>query len=127
MEVIVASINTKSNNVLVKSEVGNIWGKWCTDVLPELKKYDIEIDCDDMVKIEDIEIVDIPQMLILSEEEKNYLYGFVEDIQENVLFIRVLIDIIMIEVSLEVDINEFFRRYVRIKVKHFNFYDTGMI
>ncbi len=127
MEISVIDINKKTKEVLVETEVGNVWGKWCVDTLPQYKKYDIEIDSDDKLNEEDIEIVDIAQMLIFCEQEKIFLYGFIEDIQENVLSIRVLCDIIMIEVCLHVDLNQFLKKYVRVKVNHLNFYDTEII
>lgn len=115
------------NQVYVNTDIGIIYGVWCSNEPVELKEYELELDCDEIITSDKISFSNSPQPFVSSCGGMVILNGIVEDIQEKVLFLRLSQDIVMLEVSSNFDITAYLHKFVRIYLSKLNLYDIGLL
>lgn len=122
MEVFV--VEKHGDQVVLDTEFGNIQGVWCSGVPAEFKRYIIELDSDDVINSNIILNNSRCEYSIKNENDFVYLFGFVEEIEDSILVLRVSRDIIMLQICDDYDFNEFVNHFVCVKLHSINFYDT---
>ena len=90
-------LDTFNDIVKVKSSLGNFCGRWCSPNSPKLKKYFVELDTDEILCSKNITISDKTYPNIKYLDGYIYIFGFVEEIQDGLLFLRLQKDLIIFE------------------------------
>lgn len=119
-------IEVLGSEVRIVTEFGILKGKWESPDKPQIKKYFLEVNVDEIINIDAISISDI-EYAVQCNKDEIYLYGFVEAIEDDVLFLRLSKEILMLEVSKEKGWVLFIKKYVKVKVMQLYFYDTGLV
>lgn len=120
-------IEINENKVTAQTDVGLVCGYWCSNVLVEHKKYDLELDCDDVITEFDINFSSNNKDRIECLNESINLYGYVEEYEDNILFLRLNQEIIMLETSSNFDFSKFINNFVCINIQQINLYDKEIL
>ena len=121
MKIKILQIN--GNEVIAQTKIGTLKGVFRSPSVRVLKEYNVEIECEGVVKIEDIGCVNLKMPSIYSENNIACFIGFVECVEDGVLFLRLIDDLVMFEIEKEADCSLFVNRYIKIMVKYVSFYD----
>lgn len=125
MECTILKISDNSS-VIVKCNSGEFFGVWMSLDLPVLfHKYILEIGISEVVQPDSIVILEKPIESIDYNEKFVSFSGYVEDIEDGVLFFRVCDDIIMFELADTDKLNYsiYNKRYISISVAKVELYD----
>ena len=106
MEVLI--IEKQDYDVHACSSFGSFWGLWCSPFPPECKRYAIELDSTDILTPNMITISSTKKQYIERRDEATYLNGLVEEIEDELLFLRFDTDLIMLNLGHDYD----YSRYV---------------
>lgn len=112
------------NYIQVNTEFGEFRGRWCSLSQPYLKKYILEFECSEIISSDSIFICNTDEYKINSCEHAIHIYGFVEDIDDNILFFRLAKDIIMFNIADDFDSSMFIGKFVCVKINELKLYDT---
>ena len=88
--------------------------------------YNIEIDADDIVSNQDIAKSNIENASIYTQKNYVFFNGFVESVEDDLLFLRLGEDIIMFAVEDAKYCKKYTSQFVAIKTHNVNMFDTGV-
>ena len=114
------------SSVRVNTKIGSFNGIWCSPDPTLFKKYNVELDCDEALKPDDIDISRYGTPSIDSFNGSIYITGMLENIQDNVMTLRLHESIMMVEISSNPMISDCVGTYIRIKLNEVKLYDTGI-
>lgn len=112
--------------VHIKTDYGSAFGKWCSNEPIIEKRYIIELDCNDIVVPESVKIISACSPSIMYHDECVVIRGYVEQIEDDILFLRVAEDLLMLNVASAFDSRDYINKYVCIRLSNISFYDTGL-
>ena len=115
-------IQINGNEVVASTGISTIRGTFYSRQPLELKEYNVEMDFDDVVKIEKMS-KDSFQHSIYNEKGNVCLHGFVECVEDGVVFLRLNNDLIMLEIKKQLDCSAFFNQNVKVTVEGICMYD----
>ena len=120
-------IENQSNIVRVSTEIGCFNGIWCSPTPIVSKKYIVELDSDNVLTSDEVELSNSCIPCIEEFEKAIFVTGLVEEIQDNIMFLRLQKSLIMLAISCELDFVQYVGCYVRIRLSEIKLYDTGII
>ena len=124
MEVLI--IEKQDHDVHACSPFGSFWGLWCSSFPPECKRYAIELDSTDILTPNMITISSIKKPYIERRDEATYLNGLVEEIEDELLFLRFDTDLIMLNLGHAYDYSRYIGQYIQVKLFKLHLYDIGL-
>lgn len=124
MEATVIKIN--GGSVHVETDIGDFVGVWRSSVPAALKRYILELDCDDIITTENLRLSSIHTPYIKNIDGSTCLNGYVEEIEDNVMIFRLQKTIMMLKTSEQVERSVFEKRFVCVSLQTINLYDTGL-
>ena len=119
-------IQIKESFVEICTDLGRIWGIWRSSAPPELRKYIIELDSPEILTVDAVKITDCARPTIKFEDDTVYLNGLVEEVQDNILILRLSNNIMMLQISNKDDFSSFVNKFVCVALQNVSFYDTGI-
>ena len=119
-------IETYGDMTLVQTPFGNVVGKWCSDKPVALKKYILELDCDDIVTPENIQTTVTSKPFIANRTDRVTICGLVEEIEDRLMYVRIEGDLLMLDILPISAYEKFINHYVQINLSSIHFYDTGL-
>jgi hypothetical protein len=108
------------------SSFGSFWGLWCSSFPPECKRYAIELDSTDILTPNMITISSIKKPYIERRGEVTYLNGLVEEIEDDLLFLRFDTDLIMLNLGHAYDYSRYIGQYIQVKLIKLHLYNIGL-
>lgn len=124
MEIII--LEKVNNMVYVQSDFGLFYGVWCSEDPQKNKKYHVELDIDQSLTCDDIEMLNFSVPHIEYVEGKASIFGLIEEVEDNIIFLRLNKSIIMFQVSSQVTPKNYLGHYVRLEVKEIKLFDIGI-
>lgn len=124
---IIKIVDIDKNVIRAESEIGCFEGKWCSSTPIIFKKYIVELDCADVITPTLIELSLSCVACIEQDSHTTKITGIVEDIEDNLIFLRVEKDLLMLNISSRLDFEQYIGLYVRITVNTIEIYDTGIL
>lgn len=124
MEILI--VDRQDDCVHVCSSFGTFFGIWCSSSPPELKKYVVELDSDDVITPNMLTFSSIKLPYIESRDDATYLGGIVEEIENNVMFLRIGTDLIMLETVHDSDYSRYIGQFVQVALFKLQLYDLGL-
>lgn len=120
-------IKIDKDTVYISTPVGSFNGIWCSPTPVCHKRYIVELDSNEVLSAHAISITKDVRPAI--EEENGYLCisGYVEEIEDDVLFLRIHTDILMLEIECTADCSKFIDQFVRIYLSKINLYDVDLV
>lgn len=119
-------IGKYDDKVKVDTQIGCFEGVWCSTEPAEFKRYILELDSDEILTSEAIAYSDINIPYIKNIEGNVCLNGFVEDVQNRVMFLRLSKSLIMLELCEDTDFSGLQNYFVKITLKKINLFDAGV-
>ena len=120
-------VDIEKNVIYAESEIGCFKGKWCSSKPIIFKKYFVELDCVDVITPTSIELSLSCEACIEQDSHTIKITGIVEDIEDNLIFLRVEEDLLMLNISSRLDFEQYIGLYVRITVNTIEIYDIGIL
>ena len=120
-------LSKNADRVKVKSSIGIFEAKWCTETPVVSRQYYVELDSKEKLTLD--AIIKVPKWRgaeISYEDDVVHLTGYVEDIEDHMLFLRLGESLMMVNLSQEQKFDEFKEQYVCVKLKEINLYDIGI-
>ena len=124
MEVLI--LDNHNGFVQVKTAIGNFCGTWCSATPIISKKYVVEIDSRTVLNFDDIKISDCSKPSIQGTTTITHIIGLVEEIEENIMFLRLQNTIVMLEVLPNPNFVKYLGKYIKIGISDITLYDTGV-
>lgn len=116
-----------NDDVILQSEFGLLKGVWCSDS-PTIKKiYNLEIECNEILQKHMIKILSIKKETIKCDNNFIYLYGIAESIENDILYLRIKTDVIMLETDPMTSFFDYSGKNVCITLNKLYFYNTGIL
>lgn len=119
-------VNCNGNRVQVKSHIGCFEGIWCSDKSVEYRQYDFELASDDIITQQSLRFSTISVPSVGNYEDAIILNGLVEAAEDDVLFLRLSDDVLMLDHSHDSDLAQYVGRYVQVRLSEIKLYDTGI-
>lgn len=119
-------IDNQANTVQVSTAIGYFNGVWCSSTPVVSKKYIVELDSDDVLTSAVVELSDSHNPHIEYVDQVINITGFVEEIQDEVMVLRLHKSLMMLEISCSMDFMQYIGQYVRVKLSEIKLYDTGV-
>ena len=119
-------VNCNDNIVQVKSHVGYFEGIWCSDKSAEHRQYDFELASDDIITQKSLRFSTISVPSVSNYEDAIILNGLVEPVEDDILFLRLSDDVLMLNHAPDSDFAQYVGRYVQVRVSEIKLYDTGI-
>jgi len=123
MKVIIDHLD--GNYVYCSTELGNLRGIWFGSLPLLHKKYTVELGVQDVVSLSDIYQSGATEHKILCTGTEVCITGFAEEYEDDILFLRVGVDLVMIGTNPYEDFSSFCRKCACITVQHVMLYDLG--
>lgn len=123
MEVLI--LGKQNNFVQVQTAIGSFCGIWCSATPIISKKYIVELDSDTILTLDDIELTDYNEPSIQGTTGITYIIGLVEEIREDIMFLRLQNAILMLEILPNPDFIQCLGRYIKLEISNLMLYDTG--
>ena len=127
MIVEVLIIGKQNDYVYAYSSFGAFFGIWCSQSPPELKTYVVELDTNDIISADMLTFSPIKQPSIRSRDDVTYLTGLVEVIEDNLIFLRIGADLVMLEMAHDSDYSRYVGQYVQVMLSKLRLYDLGLL
>lgn len=108
-------MNAKDGFVQAKTEFGSFYGIWMSD-LPTNASYLVELDCNAITNKEHIRVSSETRPAIYEDGAYTVFNGFVEEIEDSVIFLRLQDSIVMIEICCDIDVQAYTCQWVTIRV-----------
>lgn len=124
MEVLI--VDKQEDKVRVNTEIGWFNGIWCSLEPVVSKKYIVELDSDEVLTLNEIELSSFKNPCIEYANETTYITGKVEEIQDNMMILRLQKSIMMLEILSDINFTHYIGNYVRISLSEIKLYDTGI-
>jgi hypothetical protein len=119
-------MDKQADMVQVRTPIGCFNGIWCSSTPIVSKRYIVELDSADVVTLSVIEPSDSCNPCIEYLDQVINVTGFVEEIQDNVMVLRLLKSLMMLEISSSSDFVKYIGHYVHIRLSEIRLYDTGI-
>ena len=119
-------IDVWEDTVLVDSSIGTFRGIWCSSYPQVSKTYIVELDIDEVITLEAINCANTLIPCIKCEDNQTIIVGFVEDVQDDVMFLRLQKSIMMFEIAPSLEFAQYTGSYVQIRIGTIKIYDTGI-
>ncbi len=119
-------VDNHANIVRVYTSIGCFSGIWCSSTPVISKRYIIELDSDDVLTSDAVEFSNSCKPHIECVDQTIHVTGFVEEIQDEVIVLRLHESIMMLEISSHSNFTQYIGHYVRIRLNELKLYDTGI-
>lgn len=126
MEIAVREI-LLGNQVKVTSDWGDFVGTWSDTEKPLLKKYHVELDVSQILDFSTMQKSDAAKVMIQSVDDKIRIAGQVCEYEDQVLYIRIGKDLLMIETKEDNRFQSLVNQFVQMTVDQICIYDTGIL
>ncbi len=122
MEILVTD---KSNEkIRAKTDFGSFWCRWCSQEDATIsQKYYVELDFDGIITHDDIVFANNNYPSIHQEGDMTHVTGYVEEINNGVLFLRLDFLLIMVEIYSSFDFSKYLGKYITITRNDVTLYD----
>ena len=120
-------VDKQADTVQVNTTIGCFTGTWCSSTLPDFRRYIVELDSDEVLNSDTVELSNSRNPYIECVGKTIYLTGFVEEIQDGVMFLRLHGSIMMLYIVSDFDSKRYIGKYVRVRLSNINIYDTGQV
>ena len=117
-------VDNQDNIVRVSTAIGCFTGIWCSSTPAVSKRYVVELDSDDVLVPDAVELSTSNNPCIEHIDRIINITGFVEEIQDNVMILRLQKSIMMLNVSSSLDFVQYIGHYVRVRLNEIKLYDT---
>lgn len=119
-------VNCNDNIVQVKSHIGCFEGIFCSDKAAEYRQYDFELASDDIITQKSLRFSTISLPSVDNYEDAIIINGLVEAVEDDILFLRLSGDVLMLNHSPDSNFAQYVGRYVQIRLSEIKLYDTGI-
>ena len=119
-------IDNKADIVQVCTAIGCFSGIWCSSSPVVTKRYIVELDSDDVLTSDAVELLNSCNPWIEYVDQTINITGFVEEIQDEVMILRLQKSLMMLEISSSLDFVQYIGHYVRVRLSEIKLYDTGI-
>ena len=106
-------INKQVDTVQVNTAFGCFSGIWCSLTPVIFKKYIVELESDDILTSDVVELSDSINPHIEYVDQAINITGLVEEVQDEVMVLRLQKSIILLEISSDIDFIQYIGRFVR--------------
>ena len=117
-------VDNKDKIVRVNTAIGCFNGIWCSPAPAVCKKYIVELDSDDVLVPDAVKLSTSNNPCIEDVDQRINITGFVEEIQDNVMILRLKKSIMMLDISSDLDFVQYIGRYVNVSLSEIKLYDT---
>ena len=121
----VSIIDKQDDYVYACSSFGAFFGIWCSPSPPELKRYIVELDSDDVIAPSMLTFSSLKLPSIESRDDATYLTGLLEEIEDNIIFLRIGTDLVMLEAVHDSNYSRYIGQYVQVMLFKLRIYDRG--
>ena len=111
------------NSVVGYTKLGTLEGELISSRPLKAGEYEVEIECQRFLNFSDISLADSEKASIYTTNDKTFFTGYVECIEDSVLFLRFSEALIMFEIDPKVDFSSFLNHYVKIRIHELHLYD----
>ena len=87
----------------------------------------MEIECNEIIQKKMVDIIHIREETIKCDNNFIQMYGVVEFVENDILYLRIKTDIIMLETEPNVDFFDYLNKNVCITLHEIYFYNTGIL
>ena len=119
-------VDNQGDTVRVNTAIGCFNGIWCSSTPVVSKRYIVELDSDDVLNSDEVELSNSCNPCIEHVDQMINITGFVEEIQDNVMILRLQKSLMMLEISSGFDFVQYSGHYVRVRLSKIKLYDTGI-
>ncbi len=91
--------NIENEMISFTSEYGIARGIWKSKSTPEIRAYDVEISCDDIIGVDNISVSTTCSESIVQDNDKIIITGYVDEIYEDLISIKMGDGFIDFEIS----------------------------
>lgn len=112
--------------VRVNTAIGSFHGIWCSSAPVVSKRYIVELDSDDVLTSDAVELSNSCDPCIESVNQRIIITGLVEEIQDEVMILRLQKSLVMLEISPSSNFMQYIGHYVRVRLSEIKLYDTGI-
>lgn len=113
--------------VSIQTEIGEISGIWCSPDFPQERIYFVEYDSNEIISPTSIQRSALTEFKIACERGGIILNGYAEEVENSILYLRLLDDIVMLDLAANYNYSSFLGHYVEVFLSEINLYDTGII
>ena len=115
-------IDITDGYVRLKTDFGIFHGNWMSDVKPINARYLIEINCDTVTDENQIQLSAKKQPFIRDYGDYSLINAFVEEIEDNVIFLRLSYSLMMVDFLCDINSVKFQNQWVTVKVHRLEIY-----
>lgn len=115
------------NYVEVSSPYGIFCGTYVGEKMSMGETHDVEIDIPNVFALDDFKISDTQSFNIVTSNGITTINGLVEEIDNDLIFIRFGLDLIAIEIISDAEYKSLLNKYVSLAFDKIALYDTGVI
>lgn len=119
-------VGNQADIVRVNTAIGGFNGIWCSSTPVVSKKYIVELDSDEVLTSDAVVLSNSSNPRIEYVDQTTYITGFVEEIQDEVMILRLQKSLMMLEISSSLDFVQYIGHYVRVRLSEIKLYDTGV-
>lgn len=119
-------VGIQADIVQVNTTIGCFNGIWCSSTPVVSKRYIVELDSDDVLTSAAVELSNSCNPCIEYVDQATNITGFVQEIQDEVMVLRLQKSLMMLEISSSLDFVQYIGRYVRVRLSEIKLYDTGI-
>lgn len=119
-------VSIKDDTVMVVTPMGSFWGNWRSSIRACYGKYNLELDCDDILEPLSIKHSSSEIPSIHESNGGIVISGMVEQIEDGLLYLRISTDLLMLEISDSINLSQFIHRYVDIFLSHIDLYPIDL-
>ena len=119
-------VDNQADIVRVNTAIGFFNGIWCSSAPVVSKRYIVELDSDDVLTSDAVELSNSCNPWIEYVDQTINITGFVEEIQDEVMILRLQKSLMMLEISSSLDFVQYIGHYVRVRLSEIKLYDTGI-
>lgn len=119
-------VDSWADIVRVHTAIGCFNGVWRSSTPAVLKRYIVELDSDDVLTPDAVELSNSSKPWIAYVDQTINITGLVEEVQDEVIILRLQHSIMMLEISSKLDFVQYVGRYVHVRLSEIKLYDTGI-
>ncbi len=119
-------VGNQADIVRINTAIGSFNGIWCSSTPVVSKKYIVELDSDEVLTSDAVVLSNSSNPRIEYVDQTIYITGFVEEIQDEVMILRLQKSLMMLEISSSLDFVQYIGHYVRVRLSEIKLYDTGV-
>ena len=119
-------VDNQKDIVRVNTAIGCFNGIWCSSPPVISKRYVVELDSDDVLTLDAVEFSNSSNPCIEYMAQTINIIGFVEEIQDEVMILRLQKSLIMLKIVDSLDFVQYIGHYVRVRLSEIKLYDTGI-